>query len=193
MSKKLVLNLVLDIAILILLITITYSWMITEATVGENVEYNKTLVVTDSDVQVSLYVMQDNEYMLQSPYLTEPIINTKLLEPGKNQKYRFDITNNNDVSAAVKIVFTEISGDINVLQDYILFTNTSPDLISFSLKERVKYNEEKDYYYFDYLDYLSIPAHQTISLYFNISLLSSAQNDVMSSNININKVMFIKP
>lgn len=193
MSKKLIFNLILDILILILLTVITYSWMITEATRGELVEYDKSLIVTDSDVEVSLYVMQDNEYILQSPYSTEPIINTKLLEPGKNQKYRIDITNNKEVSQAVKIVFTEITGDIESLKNYIVFTSTSPNTFNFSLQDRLEYNEKKDYYFFDYIDYISIKEKSTISLYFNAALLNTASNDIMGTNININKIMFIKP
>ena len=194
MSKfKFGINIFLDLIILGLIVTLTYSWMITEASVGENVDYNKTLIVTDSDVDVKLYVMENNEYILQSPYFTDPIIDTKVLEPGKNQKFRFDITNNKDVSAAIKIVFTEITGDIDILGSDLIITNTSPNLFDFTLEDRIVFNQKNNYYYFDYINYLDISSHSTTSLYFNVSINKQATNSIMGSSIKINKVMFIQP
>lgn len=194
MSKfKFGLNIFLDLVILGLIISLTYSWMITEASVGQNVDYNKSLVIVDSDIDVKLYVMENNEYVLQSPYFAEPIIDTKVLEPGKNQKFRFDLTNIKDVTAAVKIIFTEITGDVDVLGADLTFTNTSPSLFSFNLQDRIRYNQDRDYYYFDYIDYLEIAPHSTTSLYFNTSINKQATNDIMGSSILINKVMFIQP
>lgn len=191
MRKKL--NIILDIAIVALIITATYSWMVTEPSYGEVVDYDKRLVVPDSDVDVEFYIFKDSNYVKQLPHDTEPLITTDDLEPGKNQKYRFDLTNKKDVPAVVKIVFTEITGDVDLLAPVTIFTNTSPSLFNFRMINSIVYNEEEGYYYIPFMDSVTIPANSTLSIYWSIGIDSSATNEIEGSSFNINKVTFIKP
>jgi len=90
----------------VLILTITYAWMVTDPSYGELVEYNRRFIITDSDIEVNLYVLKNNEYVKQEHF--NPLITLDLMEPGKVQRYRFDIKNNNSIKASTNIVFTQI-------------------------------------------------------------------------------------
>ena len=181
------------ILVIILLTVSAYAWMQTEPSLGENIEYNRDFYVTDSDIQVKLYALIDNKYVLQGQYSDDELLNLDLMYPGKTQRYRFELTNINPTPARVKIVFTEITGNINLLKNYLKIGITNPIIDNFKLSDRLEHNEEDDRYFFDFADSVTIPAESTLNYYWNLEIDIDAPNSLQNTNLKINKIMFIKP
>ena len=186
-------SILLSILVTILLTVSAYAWMQTEPSLGENIEYNRDFYVTDSDIQVKLYALIDNKYVLQGQYSDDELLNLDLMYPGKTQRYRFELTNINPAPARVKIVFTEITGNINLLKNYLKIGITNPIIDNFKLSDRLEHNEEDDRYFFDFANSVTIPAESTLNYYWNLEIDIDAPNSLQNTNLKINKIMFIKP
>ncbi len=186
-------SILLSILVIILFTVSAYAWMQTEPSLGENIEYNRNFYVTDSDIQVKLYALIDNKYVLQGQYSDDELLNLDLMYPGKTQRYRFELTNINPTPARVKIVFTEITGNINLLKNYLKIGITNPIIDNFKLSDRLEHNEEDDRYFFDFADSVTIPAESTLNYYWNLEIDIDAPNSLQNTNLKINKIMFIKP
>lgn len=186
-------SILLSIVIIILLTVSAYAWMQTEPSLGENVEYNRDFYITDSDIQVKLYALIDNKYVLQGQYSDDELLNLDLMYPGKIQRYRFELTNINPTPARVKIVFTEITGNINLLKNYLKIGITNPIIDNFKLSDRLEHNTDDDRYFFDFANSVTIPAESTLNYYWNIEIDIDAPNTLQNTNLRINKIMFIKP
>ena len=186
-------SIMLNVLIIILLIGVAYAWMQTEPSLGENIEYNRDFYITDSDIEVKLYALIDNHYVLQGQQSDDSLLTLEEMYPGKTQRYRFELTNNNDVAAKVKIVFTEITGNINLMKNYLLVSATNPEMFSFKLADRLEHNDEDDRYFFDFSKSVTIPKKSTINYYWNLEIDIDAPNALQGTSLKINKIMFIKP
>lgn len=191
MNNKL--SIILSIAIIIVLTAVTYGWMQTDPSVGESVEYDRHFYITDSDIDVALYVLVNNSYVLQGQLPTDELITIDNAYPGQIQRYRFTLTNNNDVDARVKISFTNLGGSLNLLRNYLIFNSTNPDLFSFKLNDRLEYDDEYSRYYFDFVDSVKIPASSSINYYWNIEIDVDAPNALQGSTFTVGTIMFVKP
>ena len=192
MNNKTV-SMILSIVLIVVLSLCAYGWMQTMPSSGENVEYNRNFYITDSDIGVKLYALIDNTYVEQGQQPTDPLITINEMYPGKIQRYRFELTNINPTPARVKIVFTEITGNINLLKNYLKIGITNPIIDNFKLSDRLEHNEEDDRYFFDFVDSVTIPAESTLNYYWNLEIDIDAPNTLQNTNLKINKIMFIKP
>ena len=186
-------SIILNVLIVIMLLGITYAWMQTEPSLGENIEYNRDLYITDSDIDVKLYALINNQYVLQGQQSDDALLTLDEMYPGKIQRYRFELTNRNQVAAKVKIVFTEITGNINLMKNYLKISATNPEMFSFMLNDRLEHNEEDDRYFFDFSKSVTIPANSTLDYYWNLEIDIDAPNALQATSLRINKIMFIKP
>ena len=80
-------SIILNILIIALLIGIAYGWMQTEPSLGENIEYNRDFYITDSDIDVKLYALVNNTYVLQGQQSDDALITLDEMYPGKIQRY----------------------------------------------------------------------------------------------------------
>lgn len=186
-------SIILNVLIVIMLLGITYAWMQTEPSLGENIEYNRDFYITDSDIDVKLYALINNQYVLQGQQGDDALLTLDEMYPGKIQRYRFELTNRNQVAAKVKIVFTEITGNINLMKNYLKISATNPEMFSFMLNDRLEHNEEDDRYFFDFSKSVTIPANSTLNYYWNLEIDIDAPNALQATSLRINKIMFIKP
>ncbi len=192
MNNKTV-SMILSIVLIVVLSLCAYGWMQTMPSSGENVEYNRNFYITDSDIEVKLYALIDNTYVEQGQLSTDPLITIDNMYPGKIQRYRFELTNNKDVASRVKIVFTELDGNINLIKSYMNVNITSPVLKTINLNDSLELNEESNRYYFDFADSVTIPANSTLNYYWNIEIDIKAPNALQNSTFEVKKIMFIKP
>ncbi len=192
MNNKII-SMVLSVILIIMLAICTYGWMQTMPSSGENVEYNRNFYITDSDIGVKLYALIDNTYVEQSQLTTDPLITIENMYPGKIQRYRFELTNIKEVPSRVKIVFTELDGNINLLKSYLKINITSPYLTSFTLNDKLELNEDNNRYFFNFADSVTIPANSTLNFYFNLEIDIKAPNTLQATNFEVKKIMFIKP
>lgn len=186
-------SMILSIILIVMLSICAYGWMQTMPSSGENVEYNRNFYITDSDIGVKLYALIDNAYVEQGQLATDPLITIENMYPGKIQRYRFELTNIKDVPSRVKIVFTELDGNINLLKSYLKINITSPYLTSFTLNDKLELNEDNNRYFFDFADSVTIPANSTLNFYFNLEIDIKAPNTLQATNFEVKKIMFIKP
>lgn len=186
-------SIILNVLIVIMLLGITYAWMQTEPSLGENIEYNRDFYITDSDIDVKLYALINNQYVLQGQQSDDALLTLDEMYPGKIQRYRFELTNRNQVAAKVKIVFTEITGNINLMKNYLKISATNPEMFSFMLNDRLEHNTEDDRYFFDFSKSVTIPANSTLNYYWNLEIDIDAPNALQATSLRINKIMFIKP
>lgn len=186
-------SMLLSVILIIMLSICTYGWMQTMPSSGENIEYNRNFYITDSDIGVKLYALIDNSYVEQGQLSTDPLITIENMYPGKIQRYRFELTNIKEVPSRVKIVFTELDGNINLLKSYLKINITSPYLTSFTLNDKLELNEDNNRYFFDFADSVTIPANSTLNFYFNFEIDINAPNTLQATSFEVKKIMFIKP
>lgn len=186
-------SMILSIVLIVVLSLCAYGWMQTMPSTGENVEYNRNFYITDSDIGVKLFALIDNSYVEQGQLSTDPLITINEMYPGKIQRYRFELTNNKDAPSRVKIVFTELDGNINLLKSYLKINITSPYLTSFTLNQKLEQNEDNNRYFFDFADSVTIPANSTLNFYFNFEIDIKAPNALQATSFEVKKIMFIKP
>lgn len=186
-------SMILSIVLIVVLSLCAYGWMQTMPSTGENVEYNRNFYITDSDIGVKLFALIDNTYVEQGQLSTDPLITINEMYPGKIQRYRFELTNNKDVPSRVKIVFTELDGNINLLKSYLKINITSPYLTSFTLNQKLEQNEDNNRYFFDFADSVTIPVNSTLNFYFNFEIDIKAPNALQATSFEVKKIMFIKP
>lgn len=186
MNKKL--NTILNVALItVLAVYIVNAWMITEPSLGETVDYNKTFIITNSDVNVKLYQMVNEEYIEVSNFLE---INS--VAPGERVMFKFEISNTSDISAKVKPVFTNMEGNIDLLKNYLTFGITNDLTKSFLLTERLKIDNDDNKYYFDFIDEITIKKQETINIYWYILLNEEADNSVQGEYFKIDKIVFMR-
>ena len=186
---KTIINIILNATLLVATAGIAYSWMITVPSTGEIIDYNRELIVTSSAVTVEIYAYIGGKYVKQNG----STLNLGLLAPGVNQKYRFDITNNMSGTSSTKIVFSNITGDIAALSDHLIFGCSSPRVFSFDLGTKVLQNQSNGTYYFNFIDSISVEGNTKVSLYWYVSLLNTATNDIGEKGISIGQISFIEP
>ena len=116
-----ILHIVLNTALFVGLMAVSYSWMLTSPSSSENIDYDKTFIINSADVTVVPYVFEDGAYVQEDGF---SLLNGPF-EPGRLFKYRFDIINSNDLDAKVKISFSDITGDIVDLAPYFKFGSYS--------------------------------------------------------------------
>ena len=68
MKKKLTINVILNIILAVILIRYAYSWMVTEPSYGEVIEYNREIIIASSGIYVEVYIYKDNDYVKLTIY-----------------------------------------------------------------------------------------------------------------------------
>lgn len=188
MDKKIKRKLYYNIIMFVLIIGISVAWMITYSSRGEIVNYDRKLIVPGIvNVEISLYHYENGQYVL----LDKPYLDISNLAPGSKEQFRFDIKNKNNNFTKMQIVFSKITGDIDILKDYITIASTSPHVLNYNLGRDMKSLPNGDAaLYFD--DNFQIDANKQISLYWYLELDSSAGNEVAEKQLYINSINFIK-
>lgn len=183
-------NHIVNIVLLVFIITAsTYAWMLTNPSTGELVDYERTLIINSSSVNVEFYTFKDNDYVLT----TSDPITTDLLGPGMIQKYLFKITNNNSTASDVNIIFSDITGNINLLKEVFLIGESNPLVFENKLSSKLVQNTSTLKYSYMLHNSLEVAANSTLNLYWYIGIDKFASNEIKDTNISINKIMFVKP
>ena len=185
-------NLIINVVLFFIIVGIAYAWMVTDSSDGEIVRYNRKLIISSLDIDVKLYMYEDNEYKL----ITDPMVDLNNIAPGDVYQFRFDITNDNNSVNLSKIVFGEINGDIEELAPYIIIGSTSPNIYSFMMTDKMvksTNNDGEEISIIRFNDNLRVPAKTTLSLYWYIAIDETANNDVAEKHLTIDSIEFISP
>lgn len=190
-AKSNIINKILNLSLLVMIISVSYAWMITEPSKGEIVDYRRKLVIPSNDLEIIPYTYNDEtmEYEVSN---TSPM-EVGLTEPGRVQKYKFAITNNKDVEASTNMVFSNITGDIEKLKNVVYLGSTNQNfLFEKDLESLLQYNETSNTYYIKFVEDLKIKPHETVAFYWYTYVDQYASNEIRDTEISIEKIMFNK-
>lgn len=188
-DKSNIINKILNLGLLVMIISVSYAWMITEPSKGQIVDYKRKLVIPSNDLEIIPYTYNDEtmEYEVNN---TSPM-EVGLTEPGKVQKYKFTITNNKDIEAITDIVFSNITGDIEKLKEKVYLGSTNQNyLFEKDLNTLMEYNETSKTYYIKFIEDLKISANSTVEFYWYTYIDQYASNEIRDTEILVEKIMF---
>lgn len=190
-KRRIHVNIILNILIFLMIASAVYAWMITSPSRGKIIDYNKTLVIPSSDLIIVPYRFDEKvgDYVIDngSP------MNIGLTEPGKTQKYRFDITNTTDVTSIVNVVLSNITGNIDELKNVVYLGSNNPNyLFEKSVGDLITYDETSSIYSMNFISNLKIKAKSTLSFYWYTYIDQYASNEISNMQLNIDKIMFVQ-
>lgn len=191
MKKKIRISTVLNIILVIVLLSYTYSWMVTEPSYGEVVDYERELIIASSGVDVFVYIYDGTDYVL---YEEENIVVSNMA-PNDTVRFKFVMRNTKSVATLTDIVFANIYGDIEELSPYLTFECSSPkvfvkdfndDLVSTSTYDGLEITN-----YMKFYDDFKVESNSESVIYWTIKLDKKADNSIVDKQIVIENIMFL--
>ncbi len=191
MKKRLRVSIILNILLGLCLISYTYSWMITEPSYGEVLNYERDLIIASSGVDVDIYVYEENDYVL---YENENIL-IENMAPNDAVRFKMVMKNNNSVESMTDIIFANITGDLEVIAPYVSIDSSSPlvfskniqnDLLTTSTFDGIEVTN-----YMRFYDDFKVPAGTESTIYFVIKLDKTADNSVVEKKLAIENIIFL--
>lgn len=191
MKNKLRINTILNILIVLILMSYAYSWMVTEPSYGEVIEYNRELIIASSGIDVEIYVYKDNDYIL---YKEQDIV-VDNIAPNDSIRFKFVMTNTKQVAAITDIIFANIYGDIEELKPYLTINCASPQNFSKTLTNNLLQTSTYDGLnitnYIKFYDDYRVEPNSSSTIYWTINLDKTANNSVAEKSLTIDSIIFI--
>lgn len=193
MKKKIRLSTILNIILLVIMLSYTYSWMVTEPSYGEVVNYERELIIASSGVEVEVYIYDDNvnDYVL---YENEDIVINNMA-PNDTVRFKFVMKNTKQVATMTDIVFANIDGDIDTLAPYMTFESSSPDVfvrdMINDLNETSTFDGIEVTNYMKFYDDFKVEAGTESVIYWTIKLDKTASNDIVDKSLTIENIIFL--
>lgn len=191
MKKRIKINTILNIILAVVLINYAYSWMVTEPSYGEIINYNRNLIISSSGIEVEIYIYKDNDYIL---YENKNIIIDKIA-PNDSVRFKFVIKNTKETAAITDIIFANIYGDIEELKPYLSINCANPKNFSITLKDNLASTSTYDGLnitnYIKFYDDFKVEANSTSTIYWTIDLDKAANNTVAEKELTIDNIIFI--
>lgn len=191
MKRKIGISTILNILLIVLLSSYTYSWMVTEPSYGEVVEYDRELVVASAGVDVDVYIYEVDDYVL---YEEEKII-VNNMAPNDTIRFKFIVKNANRVSTLTDIIFANVYGDLEVLSKYLTIECSSPssfvknfnnDLLTTSTFDGIEVTN-----YMKFYDDFKVEAKNESTIYWTIKLDKTADNSIVDKQLVIDNIIFL--
>lgn len=188
MNKKI--KMYLSLVLTLTLLIASVAWMVTVASQGEIVNYNRELIINTLDLDITIY--EYNNETLQYEELLTPNIVINNAAPNDTFLYKIELTNNGNTKSSTSIVLSNIEGDIDALKNSLNFGSTSPQLKKFSMSESLETSSSNEKFIRLYED-VKIEPLETKTVYWYINIDSSASNEIAGKNLTIDSINFIKP
>lgn len=191
MKNKLRLNVVLNIILAIIFLTVAYSWMVTEPSYGEVIDYERELIIASSGIDVEVYIYEENDYVLYED--SNIIINN--MAPNDSIRFKFVMNNTNSVASLTDIIFANIYGDVEVLESYLSINCAAPETFEKLLKDNIlttsTYDGLEITNYMKFFDDFKVEANSSETIYWTINLDKMADNSVANKNLTIENIIFL--
>ena len=136
MKKRIQISTILNIILLVLVLTYAYSWMVTEPSYGEVIDYERDLIIASSGVDVDVYIYDGKDYVL---YEEENIV-IENMAPNDTVRFKFVMKNTKNVATLTDIVFANIYGDIEELAPYLTFECSSPQVFIKDFNKKINFS-----------------------------------------------------
>lgn len=191
MKKKITINVILNIILAVILIRYAYSWMVTEPSYGEVIDYNRELIIASSGIDVKVYIYKDNDYVLYEE--NDIVVNN--MAPNDSIRFKFVMTNTKEVATITDIVFADISGDLEDLKPYLSINCASPKIFSKTLSDNLLQTSTYDGLnitnYMKFYEDFRVEPNSTETIYWTINLDKTANNQVAEKTLTIDSIIFI--
>lgn len=182
------LPLIINVILLIGIVGVAYAWMVTTASSGETLDYNRKLIVSPVDLDIKLYKMVKERYQ----EVNEDVIALDYLAPNDTVYFKFSVSNNSDLASTARIVIGGFTGDMLDLKDVLYFgvTKTHEEK---KLADYIEYNESSDYYYLTLTTNIFINGYENQDIEWYIYVDKNAGNEIANKGLSIESINFIKP
>lgn len=191
MKKKIGLNVILNILLFILLSSYTYSWMVTEPSYGEFVDYERDLIIASSALEVSVYIYEGNDFVL---YEEENIV-VNNMAPNDSIRFKFVMKNNNSMAALTDIIFANIYGDLDILSSYMTVECTNPLMFvrnfTDDLQTTSTFGGIDVTNYIKFYDDFKVESGGETTIYWTIKLDKTADNSIIDKELVIDNIIFL--
>lgn len=191
MKKNIRISIILNIILVVIFLAYSYSWMVTEPSYGEIIDYNRDLIIASSGVDVDMYIYSGNDYVL---YEEENIV-VNNMAPNDAIRFKFIIKNSKSVATITDIVFANIYGDIEDLKPYLRIECTSPttfvkdfenDLLTTSTFEGIEVTN-----YMKFYNDFKVEVNEEGIIYWTIKLDKTADNRIVDKSLTIDNIIFL--
>lgn len=180
----------LNLLITVLLIGASVAWMVTVASQGELVTYNRELVINTLDIDV--VISEYNTDTLAYEPVVNPNISINNMAPNDTKQFKIDITNNGNTPASTTILLVNITGDIQSFGNRLSIGVSSPVIKNYPLQDSLIQTTSGNYM-IKLLENYTTPPLQTSSIYWYITIDKTATNEIASKTLSIEHINFIKP
>lgn len=191
MKKKIRVSTILNIILVLAISTYTYSWMITEPSYGEIIDYERDLIVSSLGLDVDVYIYEDTDYVM---YEEEDIV-IKNMAPNDTIRFKFVIKNTNKVATSMDIVFANIDGDISELAPYLTIECSSPMMFTKNLyddlEETSTYDGLEISNYMKFYNDFKVDVNSENVIYWTIKLDKMADNSIVDKTLTIENIIFL--
>lgn len=193
MVKEFKISTILNVLFVIVMLSYTYSWMVTEPSYGELVNYERDLIVASSGVDVEIYIYSEeaNDYVL---YEEDEII-VENMAPNDQIRFKFVMKNTKRLATLTDIVFANIEGDIDILEPYISFECSNPTVFTRNFINDLSTTSTFDGIdvtnYIKFYDDLKVEASSENIIYWSIKLDKMASNEIVDKKITIENIIFL--
>ena len=189
--KKIGFGTVLNILLVILLTSYTYSWMVTEPSFGEIADYERDLIIASSALDVSVYIYEGSDYVL---YEEEDIV-IKNMAPNDTIRFKFVMKNNNSMAALTDIIFANIYGDLDTVSSYMTIECSNPKVFvktfNTDLQTTSTFGGIDVTNYIKFYDDFKVESGSESTIYWTIKLDKKADNSIVSKQLVIDNIIFL--
>ncbi len=191
MKKRIQISTILNIILLVLVLTYAYSWMVTEPSYGEVIDYERDLIIASSGVDVDVYIYDGKDYVL---YEEENIV-IENMAPNDTVRFKFVMKNTKNVATLTDIVFANIYGDIEELAPYLTFECSSPQVFikdfNNNLATTSTYDGLEVTNYMKFYENFMVESNSESIIYWTIKLDKTADNSIVDKQVIIENIMFL--
>lgn len=193
MKKKIKVSTLLNVILVVMVLGYSYSWMVTEPSYGEVINYERDLIIASSGVEVLVYIYEDDvkDYVL---YEEEDIV-VDNMAPNDTIRFKFVMKNTKSVATMTDIIFANMYGDIDLLSPYMTFECSNPDVfvrdLNNDLLETSTFDGIEVTNYMKFYDDFKVESGSETTIYWTIKLDKTATNDIVDKYITIDNIIFL--
>lgn len=191
MKKKIRINTIINLIMVLMMTSFTYSWMVTEPSYGETIDYERDLIIASSGTDVEIYIYEETDYVL---YEGETILINNMA-PNDTIRFKFVMKNTKKVATLTDIIFANITGDLDVLSPYLSVECSSPQTFIKTFSNDISTTSTYDGLtitnYMKFYEDFKVESGTEGTIYWTLKLDKTADNSVALKTLEIENIIFL--